>query len=71
MDVLYLLYDRAIPLALFMTLGVFSLSFAYALYKSKQRLSKWLVSIGMSFSLFLLLVSTASFIFTLFFGYNA
>ncbi|WP_158024792.1 hypothetical protein [Exiguobacterium sp. AT1b] len=56
MDVLHLLYDRAIPLALFMTLGVFSLSFAYALYKSKQRFSKGLVIMGMSMSFFLLLI---------------
>lgn len=71
LDPFYLLYDRAIPLTLFMTLGIFSLVFAYALYKSKQRLSKGLVIMGMSMSFLLLLISAASFFFTLFIGYNS
>ncbi|WP_214820185.1 MULTISPECIES: hypothetical protein [unclassified Exiguobacterium] len=71
MDPFYLLYDRSIPLTLFMTLGIFSLVFAYALYKTKQRLSKRLVITGMSMSFLLLLISAASFFFTLFIGYNS
>lgn len=71
LDPFYLLYDRAILLTLFMTLGIFSLVFAYALYKSKQRLSKGLVIMGMSMSFLLLLISAASFFFTLFIGYNS
>lgn len=71
LDPFYLLYDRAIPLTLFMTLGIFSLVFAYALYKSKHRLSKGLVIMGMSMSFLLLLISAASFFFTLFIGYNS
>ncbi|WP_215112873.1 hypothetical protein [Exiguobacterium sp. s63] len=71
MDLLQLLQDRAIPLTLFATLGLFSLVFSFALYKSKQRLSKGLVTIGMSLSFLLLLISVASFVFTVFLGYNS
>ena len=71
LDLLHLLYGRAIPLTLFTTLGIFSFMFAYALYKTKQRLSKGLVIMGMSMSLLLLLISAASFFFTLFIGYNS
>lgn len=71
LDLLQFLYDRAIPLTLFTTLGLFSLMFAFALYKSKPRLSKGLVTIGMSLSFLLLLISAASFVFTVFLGYNS
>ncbi|MCT4797144.1 hypothetical protein ACFO4U_05185 [Exiguobacterium profundum] len=71
MHLLQLLQDRAIPLTLFATLGLFSLVFAFSLYKSKQRLSKGLVTIGMSLSFLLLLISAASFVFTVFLGYNS
>ncbi|WP_214692922.1 MULTISPECIES: hypothetical protein [unclassified Exiguobacterium] len=72
MDLLQLLQDRAIiPLTLFATLGLFSLVFAFSLYKSKQRLSKRLVTIGMSLSFLLLLISASSFVFTVFLGYNS
>ncbi|WDH74820.1 hypothetical protein PTI97_08230 [Exiguobacterium marinum] len=71
MDILQLLQDRAIPLTLFVTFGLFSLVFAYALYKSKHRLSKGIVTMGMSLTILVLLISAVSFVFTLFFGYNA
>ncbi|MFN3631986.1 MULTISPECIES: hypothetical protein [Exiguobacterium] len=71
MHLLQLLQDRAIPLTLFATLGLFSLMFSFALYKSKPRLSKGLVTMGMSLSFLLLLISAASFFFTLFIGYNS
>ncbi|ACQ69436.1 hypothetical protein EAT1b_0504 [Exiguobacterium sp. AT1b] len=71
MDLLQLLQERAIPLTLFATLGLFSFMFAFALYKSKPRLSKGLVTMGMSLSFLLLLISVASFVFTVFLGYNS
>ncbi|WP_214883251.1 MULTISPECIES: hypothetical protein [unclassified Exiguobacterium] len=71
MHLLQLLKDRAIPLTLFATFVIFSLVFAFALYKSKPRLSKGLVTMGMSLSFLLLLISAASFVFTVFLGYNS